>query len=46
MAFVFVTRPGTNPTQKENISINVVLPGIVHTSIIPPEMVAAVSKEK
>jgi hypothetical protein len=34
-----------NAMQKENISINVVLPGIVHTSIIPPEMVAAVSEE-
>ncbi|KAF3342189.1 hypothetical protein VdG1_02670 [Verticillium dahliae VDG1] len=31
--------------QKENIRINVVLPGIVATSIIPPGMVAAVSPE-
>lgn len=31
--------------QKENIAINAVLPGIVHTNIIPPEMVAAVSPE-
>jgi NAD(P)-dependent dehydrogenase (short-subunit alcohol dehydrogenase family) len=31
--------------QKENIRINAVLPGIVHTNIIPPEMVAAVSPE-
>ena len=31
--------------QKENIAINSVLPGIVHTNIIPPEMVAAVSAE-
>ncbi|EGY15397.1 uncharacterized protein VDAG_06251 [Verticillium dahliae VdLs.17] len=30
---------------KENIRINVVLPGIVATSIIPPGMVAAVSPE-
>ncbi|KAF2705282.1 hypothetical protein K504DRAFT_440365 [Pleomassaria siparia CBS 279.74] len=30
---------------KENISINAILPGIVRTSIIPPEMIAAVSKE-
>ncbi|KAK0388916.1 hypothetical protein NLU13_2493 [Sarocladium strictum] len=30
---------------KENIRINVVLPGIVHTNIIPPAMVAAVSPE-
>ncbi|KAG7133982.1 Short-chain dehydrogenase/reductase ascJ like protein [Verticillium longisporum] len=30
---------------KENIRINVVLPGILATSIIPPEMVAAVSPE-
>ncbi|KAF1991818.1 15-hydroxyprostaglandin dehydrogenase [Aulographum hederae CBS 113979] len=30
---------------KENISINGVLPGIVHTSIIPPEMITAVSPE-
>ncbi|KAJ9625448.1 hypothetical protein H2204_010310 [Knufia peltigerae] len=30
---------------KENISINVVLPGIVHTSIIPQAMVDAVSPE-
>jgi len=30
---------------KENISIGAVLPGIVHTNIIPPEMVAAVSKD-
>ena len=31
---------------KENIRINCVLPGIVATSIIPPEMIAAVSPEK
>ncbi|KAK3061569.1 hypothetical protein LTS18_005908 [Coniosporium uncinatum] len=31
--------------QKENISINGVLPGIVATDIIPPEMIAAVSPE-
>ena len=31
---------------KENIRINCVLPGIVHTNIIPPEMVAAVESEK
>ncbi|CAK7217701.1 hypothetical protein SCUCBS95973_003234 [Sporothrix curviconia] len=30
---------------KENILINCVCPGIVHTSIMPPEMVAAVSAE-
>ena len=30
---------------KENISINAVLPGIVRTNIIPPEMVTAVSPE-
>lgn len=30
---------------KENITINAVLPGIVHTKIIPPEMIAAVSPE-
>jgi NAD(P)-dependent dehydrogenase (short-subunit alcohol dehydrogenase family) len=30
---------------KEQILINAVLPGIVHTKIIPPEMIAAVSKE-
>jgi NAD(P)-dependent dehydrogenase (short-subunit alcohol dehydrogenase family) len=30
---------------KENISIGAVLPGIVRTNIIPPEMVAAVSPE-
>ncbi|KAF9872500.1 hypothetical protein CkaCkLH20_09997 [Colletotrichum karsti] len=30
---------------KENIRINVVLPGVVATNIIPPEMVAAVSEE-
>jgi len=32
-------------SQKENISINGVLPGIVATDIIPPEMIAAVSPE-
>ena len=31
---------------KENIRINCVMPGIVPTSIIPPEMIAAVSQEK
>jgi NAD(P)-dependent dehydrogenase (short-subunit alcohol dehydrogenase family) len=31
--------------QKENIHIGAVLPGIVRTNIIPPEMVAAVSPE-
>jgi NAD(P)-dependent dehydrogenase (short-subunit alcohol dehydrogenase family) len=31
---------------KENIRINCVMPGIVATNIIPPEMVAAVSPEK
>jgi len=36
---------GIDPMQKENISINVVLPGIVQTLIIPLEMVAAVSEE-
>jgi NAD(P)-dependent dehydrogenase (short-subunit alcohol dehydrogenase family) len=30
---------------KENIFINVVLPGAVATSIVPPEMIAAVSPE-
>lgn len=31
--------------QKENISINVVLPGIVPTKIIPQSMIDAVSPE-
>lgn len=31
--------------QKENIFINTVLPGIVPTKIIPPEMIAAVSED-
>lgn len=31
--------------QKENIRINCILPGIVATKIIPPEMIAAVSPE-
>jgi NAD(P)-dependent dehydrogenase (short-subunit alcohol dehydrogenase family) len=31
--------------QKENISINAVCPGIVHTNIIPQEMIDAVSPE-
>lgn len=31
--------------QKEHIRINCILPGIVATKIIPPEMVAAVSAE-
>lgn len=30
---------------KENITINAVLPGIVSTKIVPPEMIAAVSPE-
>jgi NAD(P)-dependent dehydrogenase (short-subunit alcohol dehydrogenase family) len=30
---------------KENITINAVCPGIVETPIIPPEMIAAVSRE-
>ena len=36
---------GTAPILKvkENIRINCVMPGIVHTKIIPPEMIAAVS---
>lgn len=35
----------TNCAQKENISINTICPGIVHTSIIPQEMVDAVSED-
>jgi len=35
----------TTEVQKDNISINGVLPGIVATEIIPPEMIAAVSPE-
>lgn len=31
--------------QKENILINVVMPGIVATPIVPPEMIAAVTPE-
>ena len=31
---------------KENIRINCIMPGIVATNIIPPEMIAAVSREK
>lgn len=31
--------------QKENIFINVVMPGIVDTPIVPPEMIAAVTPE-
>jgi NAD(P)-dependent dehydrogenase (short-subunit alcohol dehydrogenase family) len=31
--------------QKENICINAICPGIVHTSIIPQEMVDAVSPD-
>lgn len=31
--------------QKENILINVVMPGIVDTPIVPPEMIAAVTPE-
>ncbi|KAJ5698366.1 hypothetical protein N7462_000371 [Penicillium macrosclerotiorum] len=31
--------------QKENILINVVMPGIVNTPIVPPEMIAAVTPE-
>lgn len=31
--------------QKENILINVVMPGIVSTPIVPPEMIAAVTPE-
>jgi hypothetical protein len=38
----FVRAVGRLLKSKENISIGAVLPGIVHTSIIPPEMVAAV----
>jgi NAD(P)-dependent dehydrogenase (short-subunit alcohol dehydrogenase family) len=30
---------------KENITINAVCPGIVETPIIPPELIAAVSRE-
>ena len=30
---------------KENIAINAICPGIVETPIIPPEMIAAVSRE-
>lgn len=31
---------------KENIMINCIMPGIVKTSIVPPEMIAAVSAER
>ncbi|KAL3480501.1 hypothetical protein BJX99DRAFT_266436 [Aspergillus californicus] len=31
--------------QKENILINIVMPGAVHTPIVPPEMMAAVTPE-
>lgn len=41
--FIFAT--GRLLKAKDNISISGVLPGIVHTNIIPPEMVAAVSAE-
>ncbi|KAF2399363.1 NAD(P)-binding protein [Trichodelitschia bisporula] len=41
----FVRGSGRVLRIKENIRINVVLPGIVHTKIIPPEMVAAVQPE-
>lgn len=36
---------GTAPVLKvkENIRINAVMPGIVHTNIMPPEMIAAVA---
>lgn len=35
----------TNMLKKDNISINVVLPGIVSTAIIPPAMISSVSPE-
>ncbi len=41
----FVRGAGELLKIKENICINCVCPGIVHTNIIPPEMVAAVSAE-
>jgi hypothetical protein len=31
--------------QKENILINCVMPGIVNTPIVPPEMIEAVTLE-
>ena len=31
---------------KENISVNCVMPGIVATEVLPPEMVAAVAPEQ
>ncbi|ROT39501.1 15-hydroxyprostaglandin dehydrogenase [Sodiomyces alkalinus F11] len=43
--FNFVRAVSRVLKNKENIRINVVLPGVVATSIIPPEMVAAVSPE-
>jgi len=41
----FVRATGRLLKSKENISIGAVLPGIVHTNIIPPEMVAAVEQD-
>jgi NAD(P)-dependent dehydrogenase (short-subunit alcohol dehydrogenase family) len=41
----FVRGMATLLKQKENIMINVVMPGMVETPIVPPEMIAAVTPE-
>ncbi|KAJ5590770.1 hypothetical protein N7450_004742 [Penicillium hetheringtonii] len=42
---VFPIIPILSTVQKENILINVVMPGIVATPIVPPEMIEAVTPE-